>query len=94
MQLDLVSFSVTAPGAGPTAMAAVTGDSAIIRNAGSGKQILALAAWTNAQAVGYTQVRWPSGHDMVRNVRLRNLALQPDNKVPYAAPWQIGRAHV
>jgi hypothetical protein len=42
--------------------------------------------WSNAQAVGFTQMLVTSGHDFVRNFRYRNLALQPDNKVPFGFP--------
>lgn len=82
MNLDLISFGVVAPGAAGTAMAALAGDVAVIRNSNPGMLIGALAMWTNAQAVGFTQLTYPSGHDLVRGIRYRNLALQPDNKVP------------
>jgi hypothetical protein len=81
MTLDTVSFTVTAPGAGPTAMAAVAGDSALIRNSRGNASIFMLAAWTNAQAVGFTQVLWPSGHDLVRGLRYRNTINTPDVKL-------------
>jgi hypothetical protein len=85
--LDLQSFTATAPGAG-AAMTAVAGglDSLSIRNARAGTDILTLAMWTNSQAVGVTQMLVTSGHDFVRNWRYRNLALTPDNKVPYGFP--------
>jgi len=85
--LDLQSFTATAPGAG-AAMAAVTGglDSLSIRNARAGTDILTLAMWTNSQLLGTTQMLVTSGHDFVRNWRYRNLALQPDNKIPFGFP--------
>ncbi len=86
MNLDLVTFAVTAPGAGPTAMAAVTGDPAAVRNGRDGSAIRLLAAWTKAQAVGFTQVLFPAGHDLVRNLRWRNLANQSDNKLAMGFP--------
>lgn len=82
MNLDTLSFTVTAPGAGPTAMAAATGDVAVVRNGAKNSLILAAAIWTKAQAVGFTQILYPSGHDLVRGIRYRNIANQTDNKVP------------
>jgi len=90
MNLDTISFTVTAPGAGGTAMAAVAGDSLQIRNGAKASLILCLAMWTNGQVTpGYTQLLWPSGHDLVRGVRYRNQVLQPDNKVPLGAPLRF-----
>lgn len=82
MNLDTISFTATAPGAGPTAMTAVTGDPTAIRNSREGSKILMLAAWCKAQAVGFSQILFPDGHDLVRNIRFRNLANQCDNKLP------------
>lgn len=70
-------------------MAAVAGDSAVIRNSSRSSLVLCLAAWTNAQAVGLTQLLWPSGHDLVRGARNRNLALDPTNKVPLGMPYRF-----
>ncbi len=86
MNLDTVSFTVTAPGAGPTAMAAVAGDPAAVRNARADSKVQLLAAWTKAQAVGFSQILFPAGHDLVRNIRYRNLANQCDNKLPLGVP--------
>jgi len=86
MNLDVVSFTVTAPGAGPSAMAVVAGDPAAVRNGKADSKILLLAAWTKAQAVGFTQVLFPGGHDLVRNIRYRNLANQSDGKIPFGFP--------
>jgi len=86
MALDLQSFLVTAPGAAGAVAVAYTGDTLSVRNARAGSDILTLAMWTNAQAAGFTQVLTTSGHDFVRNFRYRNLAYQPDNKVPLGMP--------
>lgn len=69
-------------------MAPVSGDAATMRNARAGSDMLTLAMWTSAQAVGFTQVVSPSQHDMVRGYRYRNntLALDTRNKVPRAFP--------
>jgi len=76
--LDIQSFSVTAPGAG-AALAAVTGDPAAVRNAAQGSRILMIGAWSKAQAVGTSQIVFPSGNDTTRNIRWRNVANQPGN---------------
>ncbi len=72
-------------------MAAVTGDPAAIRNGREGSKIMLLAAWSKAQAVGFSQILFPAGHDLVRNIRFRNLANQCDNKLPLGVP-QLMRA--
>jgi len=81
MNLDLISFAVTAPGAGPTACVAVAGDPAQVRNSAASSNVRLIAAWTKAQAVGFSQILFPSGHDMVRNLRFRNVANDPANKL-------------
>jgi len=81
MNLDIISFNATAPGTG-AAMAAVAGDPNTVRNAAPGSRVMMLGLWTWAQGVGYTQLTWPSGHDLVRGFRARNLANQITNKVP------------
>ena len=89
MNLDTVSFTVTAPTAG-TAMAAVAGDSLQIRNGAKDSLILCLAMWTKSQAaVGTTQLTWPSGHDLVRGFRYRNIPAQVDNKVCLGVPLRF-----
>ena len=78
--LDLASFTVTAPGAAGVAMAPVVGDSAVVRNSVLGAQARIVALWTKAQAVGFTQVTFPSGNDQTRNIRYRNVANTPSTK--------------
>jgi len=82
MTLDTVSFTVTAPGAGGVAAAVVAGDSAQVRSTGNIIGGILLGLWTNAQAVGFTQVLFPYGHDMSRNIRYRNTANSPVNAIP------------
>ncbi len=88
MNLDTLTFIATAPSTG-AAMAIATGDSASVRNAAPGKDILCLAAWAKGQAVGTVQVTWPSGHDLVRGIRARTgiVANSPENLVPRGFPW-------
>ena len=81
MNLDTLSFVAIAPSTG-AAMTAVTGDPANIRNAAPGSMVRLLGAWTYSQLLGITQITWPSGHDLVRGFRYRNLATQVTNKVP------------
>ncbi|HWQ95350.1 MAG TPA: hypothetical protein VN418_07625 [Gammaproteobacteria bacterium] len=69
MNLDLQSFTCVQPNTG-AAMTAVTGDPTAIRNGVRGKDIFCLAAWSTLQSVaGFTQILWPSGHDLVRGFR-------------------------
>lgn len=80
--LDVVSVTVTAPGAGPTAMAAVAGDSLFVKNSPGENSTRMVAMWTKAQAAGFTQLTTPSMHDVTRGFRYTNVANQPGNMVP------------
>lgn len=89
MNLDTVSFTVTQPNLG-LAMAAVAGDGLQIRNGARGSLILGVAMWTKSQSLaGFTQLTWPSGHDLVRGFRYRNVPQQVDNKVPRGVPLRF-----
>ena len=77
--LDVQSFTVTAPGAAGAAMTACTGDASAVRNAAPGSRITLIGAWCKAQAVGFSQIVFPSGNDTTRNIRWRNVANQPGN---------------
>jgi hypothetical protein len=81
MTLDTISFAAVAPGAAGAAATVVAGDSATVRSTGSLISGMLLGAWTNAQAVGFTQILFPYGHDMSRNIRFRNLSLAPKNMI-------------
>lgn len=85
MTLDTISFAATAPGAAGIAAAVVAGDSAQVRSTSSIISGTLLGLWTNSQAVGFTQVLFPYGHDMSRNLRYRNVALLPCNQIAKAA---------
>lgn len=87
--LDLLSFTVTAPGATGTAMTAVSGNSAIVRNGSPGTLITCVAAWTNAQAAGFTGIAYPSGHDLVRGFQFRNTSGVSQNKIPAGYPLRF-----
>ena len=90
MNLDTVSFTVTAPGASPgTAMAAVAGDTAVVRNSRKDALVLCLAMWVKAQGAGITTMVWPSGHDLVRGVRQVNVANQISQKVPWGSAYRF-----
>lgn len=89
MVIDTMSFTVTAPGAAGALAAPVLGDAAIIRNGLPGRSIMLLAAWTNAQAAGFTQITWPSGHDLLRGLRYRNLQFGTSNKLSHFFPGQF-----
>ena len=85
MNLDTVTAFATAPGTG-AAMGPVSGDALTIRNGAPNTEPLALAIWTKAQAVGTTQLVWPSGHDMVRGFRYRTLANTPNSTLASGVP--------
>jgi hypothetical protein len=76
--LDTVSWTVTQPNTG-LAMTPVTGDSANVRNVMQGTVAMIAAAWTKAQAVGFTGILFPSGNDQTRNIRYRNAVNQAVN---------------
>lgn len=82
MIVDTVSFTATAPGAAGAAATVVAGDSAFVRSTGGDIVGALIAAWTNSQAVGFTQIVFPFGHDTSRNIRYRNVALAPSNQIP------------
>jgi hypothetical protein len=72
--LDLVSASVTAAAAGGAAMAAVAGDSLAVRNAPFDAKPQLLTMWIKSQTSGFAQITHPSGHDQVRDIRVRHVA--------------------
>ena len=85
LTLDTISFAATAPGAAGAAAAVVAGDSAQVRSTGSVIAGRLIGAWSNSQAVGFTQILFPYGHDMARNIRYRNLAVAPVNQISRSA---------
>lgn len=72
--LDLVSASATAAAAAGSAMAAIAGDTLIVRNAAEEPGPRMLTAWVKSQTSGFVQITHPSGHDQVRDLRLRHVA--------------------
>jgi antitoxin component of RelBE/YafQ-DinJ toxin-antitoxin module len=85
MTLDTVSWTVTQPLAAGLAGTVVAGDSAQVRSTGAiiGGDLIGL--WTNAQLAGFTQVLFPYGHDMSRNIRYTTTAAAPNNQIPLMA---------
>lgn len=81
MILDLVTWTITAPGAAGAAAAPVTGDSAIVRAGPEEIAGLLVGYWTKAQAVGFSRLTFPYGHDNVRNLDNRNIANSPVNSM-------------
>jgi len=70
--IDTVTFSVTAAAAGGTAMAAVAGDSAAVRNVPFGNLPVMLTHFLKTQTAGFYQWTHPSGHDVQRDFRGRH----------------------
>ena len=89
MNLDLISATITAPGATGVAAAAVAGDSLQVKNARQATDIWLLGAWTNAQAVGFSQAVAPSFNDTTRGIRWRNTALNPTNRITLGFPQRL-----
>ncbi len=77
--LDTVTGSTTAPGATVTALVAATGDSFNVRNTPIQNKPLILATWAKLQAAGIYQITHPSGHDQVRDIRMRVSSATPLN---------------
>lgn len=69
MNIELVTATATAPGAGGTAATAVTGDSLVVKNNVGAKQPRILALWSFLQVAGFVQIATPSGHDTTRGYR-------------------------
>lgn len=84
MTLDAITFSVIAAAATGSAMAPITGDSAVVRSAPNPESPLLIAAFTKAQTAGTTQIVFPYGHDTTRNIRYRNVIASPMNMLPNA----------
>jgi hypothetical protein len=75
--IDTVTFSATAPGAAGAAAAAVAGDSAAIRNTPIEQKPFIMQLWVKSQVSAFAQVTHPSGHDQVRDIRVRHVAATP-----------------
>ena len=72
--LEIISGSVTAPGATFTAATPATGDSFQVRSADVSTRARLLAIWGWNQVTGTIRVRSPRLHDNVQGIRSRNLA--------------------
>jgi hypothetical protein len=81
MMLDVVTWTITAPGAAGVAAAPIAGDSAIVRAGPSEIAGVLIGYWTKSQAVGFSRLTFPYGHDNVRNLDNRNLANLPVNSM-------------
>jgi len=88
MHTELLSWSATAPGAGPTAAAAVTGDSLTIRN-GMGGSPLLVAIWARQQVAGFQQIAFPSGHDTTRGYRFNVGINEQDLAIPMGLDIEV-----
>lgn len=82
MHLESVGITVTAPGAGGAAGAAVVGDSLIVKYAAAGSRILLLGVVSDHQGAGSIQLTWPSASDTTRNIRIAVPASEVYNRLP------------
>lgn len=67
MHIELLSFAAIQPNTGGAGVVLV-GDSATAKN-GRGK-IQIIAAWSRNQVAGFSQIAFPSGHDVTRGIRV------------------------
>ena len=80
--LEVVSAFATAPGAGPTALTAATGDTLAVRNFDPATPAYLLNQWGNQATAGFVQVRSPRFHDNTRGIRTRVLAATVSAELP------------
>lgn len=85
--LELMSWVAIQPNTG-LAMTAI--DGSVIRS-GTRKPygIQIVAAWSKAQAVGRTDIIFPSGNDQTRNIRMRNIVNTPAPILRKGAPCYV-----
>lgn len=87
--LELVAAQGTAIGATIAAIAAVTGDSLVVRNAGNAAQpAKLLQLWTDVQVAGTARLRSPRFHDNVQGLRFDTVVAD----VRPLLPWGFHQA--
>jgi hypothetical protein len=72
--IELITGSVTAPGATLTPLTMYAGNSLVVRNAVAGSTVRILSTWAKAQAAGVFRFRSPALHDNVEGYRIRTNA--------------------
>jgi len=82
MNLRLISFSATNPGAGGAAAAAFSGDSLVIENNQGEMRPSIISMWAFNSAPGFQQLTFPSGHDTTRGYRANVQASETDPTLP------------
>jgi len=82
MNLRLLSYSATNPGAGGAAAAAFSGDSLTIENNQGEMRPVLLSAWGFNSADGFHQIAFPSGHDTTRGFRASVETNETDPIIP------------
>lgn len=81
--LELVAAQGTAIGATIAAIAAVTGDSLVVRNSGNAASpARLLQMWVDAQVAGTVRLRSPRFHDNVQGLRFDTLVSDPRPMLP------------
>jgi hypothetical protein len=88
MHFEVLSWSATAPGADPGAVATPLantggqGDSMTIKHNVGAKRPFIFALWALQQASGYQQISFPTGHDTTRGYRTGVEATRTDFRLP------------
>jgi hypothetical protein len=82
MNLRLISYSASSPGASGAAAAAFTGDSLTIENNMGEMRPVLLSAWGFQSTDGFQQIAFPSGHDTTRGYRASIEANETDPIIP------------
>lgn len=86
--LDTVSGFVTAPGATFTGLTMAAGDSLVVRNSPTAKNIRLLNFWSQNQVAGATRVRSPRFSDNIQGIRSFNPVANTSPALPlgYSEP--------
>ena len=69
MHIELITASVTAPGAGGAAATPLSGDSLTVKNGILSAGVLIASMWSTQQVAGFNQILFPSAHDTTRGFR-------------------------
>jgi len=82
MNLRLLSYQATNPGAGGAAAAAFAGDSLVIENNQGEQRPVLISMWGFNSTSGFHQLAFPSGHDTTRGFRAGVQASETDPCIP------------
>jgi hypothetical protein len=87
--LDTITANATAAAAAGSAMAAVLGDSLVVRAVPSGKRVLLLNAWADVQTAGFFQITSPRLHDNTRGLRFFTVISEPKPMLAFPTKQEL-----